>query len=89
MNTQAIPPANQLLVKMPSGRDLLVIQPYEPPALSGDALEAMRVAPDRRDEHGDVSSDDDFGGPSAPVGAFPGTSGDYSNASRAASTSYY
>ncbi|KAG6014112.1 hypothetical protein E4U54_005807 [Claviceps lovelessii] len=73
MNTQAIPPVNSLLPKMPSGREVHSVKPYQPPVLDRDVLESMRSLPDREDDVlDDASSDDDKGGPNAP-GAFPGT----------------
>lgn len=60
---------------MPSGREICTLQPYQPPALDRDVLEAMR-APPNADEHdlgSELSSDDEpkDGGPSGPVGAYP------------------
>jgi hypothetical protein len=92
MNTQHIPPINSLLSKMPSGREIHTVKPYEPPALSSDALDAMRSAPDRDDYVDDMSSDEDLGGgPSAPVGAFPGTEGNYGRESKSSlgGSTYY
>ncbi|KAG6042069.1 hypothetical protein E4U41_006190 [Claviceps citrina] len=76
MNTQAIPALNSLLPKMPSGREVHSLKPYQPPALDKDVLEAMRSPPDE-EEHllDDASSEDDKGGPCAP-GAFPGVAVD-------------
>ncbi|KAM6519462.1 hypothetical protein FALCPG4_013094 [Fusarium falciforme] len=86
MNTQAIPPVNTLLSKMPSGREIHTIKPYEPPSLDRDVLEAMRAPPEEDDGFvDDLSSDDEIrGSPSAPVGAFPGSAADYA---RSTSTS--
>ena len=86
MNTQAIPPVNTLLSKMPSGREIHNIKPYEPPSLDRDVLEAMRAPPEEDDGFvDDLSSDDEIrGSPSAPVGAFPGSAADYA---RSTSTS--
>ncbi|KHO00627.1 pH-response regulator protein palC [Metarhizium album ARSEF 1941] len=78
MNTRAIPPPSTLLPKMPSGREIYTVKPYQPPTLDRHVLEAMRSPPDREDDlAGDLSSDDDASGPSAPSGAFPGTSAEY------------
>ncbi|KAM0188005.1 hypothetical protein ACHAPA_002589 [Fusarium lateritium] len=75
MNTQIIPPINTLLSKMPSGREIHTVKPYELPSLDPDVWEGMRAPPEEDDGFvDDLSSDDDIkGGPSAPVGAFPGT----------------
>ncbi|KAM0232884.1 hypothetical protein ACHAP5_010581 [Fusarium lateritium] len=74
MNTQIIPPTNTLLSKMPSGREIHTVKPYELPSLDPDVWEGMRAPPEEDDGFvDDLSSDDDIkGGPSAPVGAFPG-----------------
>ncbi|KAG5927984.1 hypothetical protein E4U42_001461 [Claviceps africana] len=88
MNTQAIPPVNSLLPKMPSGREVHSVKPYQPPVLHRDVLEAMRSLPDGEDEvRDDVSSDDEKGGPSAP-GTFPGTSTDH-GARSSSGNAYY
>lgn len=91
MNTQAIPPANILLPKMPSGREIHSVKPYQPPTLDRDVLEAMRSLPDREDDLvDDLSSDEDIkGGPSAPAGAFPGTSTEYGGSRSQSGTAYY
>ncbi|EWG46353.1 hypothetical protein FVEG_06880 [Fusarium verticillioides 7600] len=91
MNTQAIPPINTLLSKMPSGREIHTLKPYEVPSLDRDILEAMRAPPEDDDTYvDDLSSDDDVkGGPSAPVGAFPGTVDDYSRSPSTPGNAYY
>ncbi|KAM5345328.1 hypothetical protein ACJ41O_011190 [Fusarium nematophilum] len=91
MNTQAIPPINSLLSKLPSGREIHTIKPFEPPSLDRDVLEAMRAPPEEDDEYGnELSSDDEIkGGPSAPVGAFPGTGGHYSRNTGTPGNTYY
>ena len=71
MNTRAIPPANSLLSKMPSGREIHTIKPYEPPSLDSNTLEAMRAPPSSDDLVDDLSSDDEQQGPSVTVGAYP------------------
>lgn len=49
---------------------------YNPPSLDVQVLEGMRAPPDRADTYGENdSSDEDDNG--TPVGAFPGTKGDY------------
>lgn len=52
------------------------VKTYNPPSLDVHVLESMRAPPDRADtyEENDSSDDDENG---APVGAFPGTKGDY------------
>ncbi|KAI9167528.1 pH-response regulator protein palC [Paramyrothecium foliicola] len=90
MNTQAIPPANSLLLKMPSGREIHTIKPYEPPVLDAAVLETMRATPEVIDDYAnDLSSDDDMRSPSGPVGAFPGTSTDYTRSPSTAGNTYY
>ncbi|EGU75746.1 hypothetical protein FOXB_13765 [Fusarium oxysporum f. sp. conglutinans Fo5176] len=91
MNTQAIPPINTLLSKMPSGREIHTLKPYEVPSLDRDIFEAMRAPPEDDDTYvDDLSSDDDVkGGPSAPVGAFPGTVDDYSRSPSTPGNAYY
>ncbi|KAK3383188.1 hypothetical protein B0T24DRAFT_687624 [Lasiosphaeria ovina] len=84
--TQAIPPTGQLLAQMPSGREICSIKPFQPPLLDGAALEAMRAPPDRSDDAGNYpSSDEDTIVDAVPVGAFPGTQGDY----RTGTPNYY
>lgn len=91
MNTRVIPPVNSLLSKMPSGREIHSIKPFEPPTLDRDVLEAMRAPPEEIDEfENDLSSDDEVrGGPSQPVGAFPGTVGDYARSPGTPGNVYY
>ncbi|KAH7159869.1 hypothetical protein B0J13DRAFT_115286 [Dactylonectria estremocensis] len=91
MNTRQIPPINSLLSKMPSGREIHSIKAYEPPVLDRDVLEGMRAPPEEVDAfENDLSSDDEIkGGPSAPIGAFPGTPGDYPRSASTAGNAYY
>jgi hypothetical protein len=91
MNTQIIPPINTLLSKMPSGREIHTVKPYELPSLDPDVWEGMRAPPEEDDGFvDDLSSDDDIkGGPSAPVGAFPGTVSDYSRTPSTPGNAYY
>lgn len=91
MNVQAVPPFEPLLANMPSGREYHTPQVFQPPSLDANALAQMRAPPDPADRafHGD---EDDSGGEDAfartePVGAFPGTAGEYSRS--ATSSSYY
>lgn len=52
------------------------LKSYNPPSLDNQVLESMRAPPDRADTYEeDNSSDEDNNG--TPVGAFPGTKGDY------------
>ncbi|KOS18977.1 pH-response regulator protein palC [Escovopsis weberi] len=84
MNTRPIPPINSLLAKMPSGRDIHTIKPYQPPCLDRDVLESMRAPPEGDDDvFGDEASSDDNDGsrPSAPIGAFPGSAAEYGRSS--------
>lgn len=68
---------------MPSGREIHSMKPFIPPVLEAYVLENMRAPPDRADDYGDASSDEDSE-KQEPVGAFPGTKDDYSS-----SRSYY
>ncbi|KAI5459817.1 hypothetical protein BGZ63DRAFT_359298 [Mariannaea sp. PMI_226] len=91
MNSREIPPINSLLSKMPSGREIHTLKPYEPPSLDRDILEAMRAPPEKADEfENDLSSDDEVKGePSSLVGAFPGTGGDYKRNTSTPGNTYY
>lgn len=91
MNSRAIPPINSLLAKMPSGREIHTLKPYEPPTLDRDVLEGMRAPPEEDDrfEH-DLSSDDEVKGePSSIVGAYPGTPRDQSRSQDTPANAYY
>ncbi|KAK0632310.1 pH-response regulator protein palC [Immersiella caudata] len=84
MLTQTIPPTGPLLAQMPSGREIHSIKPFQPPVLDAATLEAMRAPPERSDDfEGYPSSDEET--LAEPVGAFPGTSGDY----RTGTPNYY
>lgn len=87
MFTQDIPAAGSLLAQMPSGREIHSIKPFQPPVLDISSLDAMRAPPDRSDDLGDDQSSGDEGTlvDSNPVGAFPGTHGEY----RTATPNYY
>lgn len=91
MNTQFVPPVNTLLSKMPSGREIHTIKPYEIPSLDNDIVEGMRAPPEGDDAYvDDLSSDDEIKGEaSAPVGAFPGTVNDYSRSPSTPGNAYY
>lgn len=60
MNTRPIPPINALINKMPSGREIHTIKPYQVPTLDRDVLEAMRAPPEQGENvGGEFSSDDE------------------------------
>lgn len=84
MLTQAIPPTGPLLAQMPSGREMYSIKPFQLPVLDLVTLEAMRAPPERSDELGNYPSSDEET-LAEPIGAFPGTSGEY----RAGTPNYY
>jgi hypothetical protein len=87
INTQMIPHIGPLLSSMPSGREIHSVKPFVPPELDVRTLEGMRGPPSpslvAAGEGGD-SSDEGGGLSINPIGAFPGTKGDY-----AGSGSYY
>lgn len=92
MNVQLVPPFEPLLATMPSGREFHTPQAYNPPVLDSEVLAQMRAPPEPdekafRGEEAD-SGDELVYGESEPVGAFPGTAGDYLGRS-ATSSSYY
>ncbi|KAB5579980.1 hypothetical protein GE09DRAFT_421469 [Coniochaeta sp. 2T2.1] len=84
MFTQAIPNPGSLLAQMPSGREIQVVRPYQPPVLESATLEAMRAPPDRSDEVGEGVSSDEETLAEVP-GTFPGTQGEY----RTGTPNYY
>jgi len=59
------------------------MKPFVPPVLDASVLESMRAPPDRTDDYGsdDGASSDEDAEKQEPVGAFPGTKGDYSGSS--------
>lgn len=59
MNTRPIPPVNALINKMPSGREIHTIKPYQLPVLDRDVLEVMRAPPEQSDDVGGEASSDD------------------------------
>lgn len=81
MNVQLVPPSDTLLANMPLGRDIHTPKPYISPSLDEDVLARMRAPPDEDDlkarNDGSDSSDEDGSGSKDPVGAFPGTKGEY------------
>ncbi|KAM7194702.1 hypothetical protein V8F33_007080 [Rhypophila sp. PSN 637] len=92
MLTQAIPPTGPLFAQMPSGREIHTIKPWQPPLLDAYVLEAMRAPPDALDDVGgssDGGDDDTLVGGASPVGAFPGTHGDYGHTSATGTPAYY
>lgn len=76
MNTQTIPAPNTLLTKMPSGREIHTTPQFQVPVLGPELLDAMRLPPDREENPGDYSSEEEDIEPLAP-GAYPGTGGSY------------
>jgi len=89
MLTQVVPPTDPLLAQMPSGREIHTLKPFQPPLLDATTLEAMRAPPDRSDEAGAYpSSDEETLAHATPVGAYPGTQGDYRTATPS-SPNYY
>ncbi|APA13834.1 hypothetical protein SS1G_13930 [Sclerotinia sclerotiorum 1980 UF-70] len=76
IGTQLIPSIGTLISSLPSGREMHTLKMYNPPGLDTQVLENMRAPPDRADTYEENdSSDEDHNG--TPVGAFPGTKGDY------------
>ena len=82
---QVVPPAEQLLATIPSGREYHTPKPYRPPSLDADVLERMRAPPDPPDPGFGGGTEEDSGSEeeerSNPVGAFPGTEHDYQSGS--------
>lgn len=72
------------MASMPSGREIHSLKPWVPPVLDASLLENMRAPPDRADDYAGDESSDEERPVQEPVGAFPGTKGDYSG-----SGSYY
>ncbi|KAF2739326.1 pH-response regulator protein palC [Polyplosphaeria fusca] len=78
---QTVPPSEPLLASMPSGREYHNPKPFIIPALEEEAIIRMRAPPDAGDvsfEGNEADSSDDEEPPGEPVGAFPGTKGEYS-----------
>ena len=88
MSVQVVPPSEQLLATMPSGREYHTPRPYVIPTLDEEAIVRMRAPPDPGDafegEEEDSAEEEERAGQAAPVGAFPGTKGAYGGGS-----SYY
>jgi hypothetical protein len=74
------------MAAMPSGREIYSLKAYVPPVLEPSVLEGMRAPPDRVEDYGSESSDEDGEEGNEPVGAFPGTKQDYGSES---SRNYY
>lgn len=82
-----IPPSEPLIANMPSGREYHTPKPYITPGLDEDIISRMRAPPDPSDtdfKREEDDSDDENLNKSSPVGAFPGTKGEYSGG-----TTYY
>lgn len=89
MMTQVVTVPATLLASLPSGREIHTIKPYIPPEPSRQSLEAMRAPPERSDDYaneGLSSDEEDKTLAPTPLGAFPGTQGDYRSES---TRSYY
>jgi len=65
---------------MPSGREIHSLKQFAPLNLDSSVLERMRAPPDRADDYGGASSDEESDR-QEPVGAFPGTKKEYSGSS--------
>ena len=89
INVQLIPPSDPLLATMPSGRDVHTPKTYVPTSLAEDILIKMRAPPDEEELTADASrgsdSEDEDRKAQDPVGAFPGTKGQYTGGD----SSYY
>ena len=84
---QLVPSSDSFLSSMPSGREYHSPSPYQIPALDEDVLARMRVPPDASElafQGGEGDSESDEESRLEPIGAFPGTKGEYSGTS-----SYY
>jgi len=81
INTQPIPAIGPLMATMPSGREIHTLKVFTAPVLDSSILEGMRAPPDQPDEVGSNGSSDEEREEQVPVGAFPGTQGDYSHTS--------
>jgi hypothetical protein len=81
MGVQLIPPSEPQLAEMPSGREYHTPKMYIAPALDEDVMARMRAPPDPGDaafKIDEEDSGDESQNRSSPVGAFPGTKGEYS-----------
>ncbi|KAJ4524941.1 hypothetical protein HRR78_003088 [Exophiala dermatitidis] len=77
MNIQLVPEWKPLLATLPSGMNMPIDEKWKPTVLEEDELAAMRAPPEHYDMADGGSSEDEDGSPKQPVGAFPGTHGDY------------
>lgn len=81
VNTQAIPPSEPLLSKLPSGRDVHAAPPpYKPMSLDESELIRMRAPPDETEQalsalnlEDDSEDEATPSGEKGPPGAFPGS----------------
>jgi hypothetical protein len=84
-NVQLVPEWKPLLATLPSGMNMPIDERWKPILLEEPELAAMR-APPEDDYLGDTAStDEEDGNPKQPVGAFPGTQGEYGGSG----TTYY
>ncbi|PKS07895.1 hypothetical protein jhhlp_006503, partial [Lomentospora prolificans] len=87
--TQAIPPTGPLLAKMPTGREIHSVQPFQAPTLDKHTLDSMRALPEQTDEFGgDLPSSDDESAQTLVSGAYPESTGTPGR-SGSASIGYY
>jgi hypothetical protein len=93
VNVQVVPDSEPLMRQLPSAREYHSVQLWNPPVLDSGALAAMRAPPEPvdgafRGEEEDSGGEDRYARGAEPVGAFPGTGGEYGR-SAAASNNYY
>jgi hypothetical protein len=78
---QIVPPSEQLVADLPSGREYHKPQAFMPPVLDDDVLAKMRAPPDPQDVGASYGAGNDDSGSEdereQPPGAFPGTQRDY------------
>lgn len=91
VNVQLVPDFEPLLRQMPSGREYHTPEVWVPPVLDAGTLTQMRAPPQPtqeafRGEEDDSGGEDELG-TAEPVGAFPGTAGEYGRS--ATSNNYY
>lgn len=84
INVQLVPEWKPLLAMLPSGMNMPIDEKWRPTTLEEPELAAMRAPPDD-DDLVDAASTDEEDGDGQPVGAFPGTHGDYGKSG----TTYY
>ncbi|KAI1626422.1 hypothetical protein EDD37DRAFT_346568 [Exophiala viscosa] len=83
INVHLVPEWKPLLAMLPSGMNMPMDDKWRPTTLEEPELAAMRAPPD--DEQPLGASTDEEDGDGEPVGAFPGTQGDYGRGG----TTYY